>query len=437
MQSIDTLISARWVIPVDPAGRVLHDHAIAVNLGEILAVLPIEDARQRYAPREEVMLNDHAVIPGLVNLHAHSAMTLMRGLADDLPLMTWLNDHIWPAEGKHVGAEFVYDGTLLACAEMLRSGTTSFNDMYFFPDASARAAVAARMRASVGMIAIEFPSAYAANADDYLEKGLAVRDEWRDEQLLSFTFAPHAPYTVSDRTFQRIITLAGELDVPIHTHLHETRDEIAQSEKELGMRPIERLERLGLLGPNLIAVHAVHLNDKEIEQLAENGCHAAHCPSSNLKLASGFSPVAAMTRAGVNVGIGTDGAASNNKLDMLAEMRLAALLAKGVSGDAAALPAHQALAMSTIGPARALGLDAKIGTLVPGKRADIAAIRMDAIETSPCFDIASHVVYAAGREHVSHVWVDGELLLKDRVLTRMDETDILAKARAWKARIQP
>lgn len=437
MQSIDTLISARWVIPVEPAGTILHDHAVALNLGEILAVLPIDEARQKYSPREEVVLGDHALIPGLINLHAHSAMSLMRGLADDLPLMTWLNEHIWPAEGTHVSAEFVYDGTLLACAEMLRSGTTCFNDMYFFPDASARAAVAARMRASVGMIAIEFPSAYAANADEYLDKGLAVRDEWRDEQLLSFTFAPHAPYTVSDRTFQRIITLAGELDLPIHTHLHETQDEIAQSEKELGVRPIERLQRIGLLGPNLIAVHAVHLTAAEIEQLAENGAHAAHCPSSNLKLASGFSPVAAMMKAGVNVGIGTDGAASNNKLDMMAEMRLAALLAKGVAGDAAVIPAEKALAMSTLGAARALGLDAKIGSLAAGKRADITAVKMDAIETAPCFDVISHLVYAAGREHVSHVWVDGELLLQDRVLTRIDTTDILAKARAWKARIQP
>jgi 5-methylthioadenosine/S-adenosylhomocysteine deaminase len=437
MQSIDTLISARWIVPVEPAGVVLNDHAIAIHLGEILAVLPREEARQKYSVRDDIVLGDHVLIPGLVNLHAHSAMSLMRGLADDLPLMTWLTEHIWPAEGKHISPEFVYDGTLLACAEMLRSGVTSFNDMYFFPDASARAAVAARMRAAVGMIAIEFPSSYAANADEYLDKGLAVRDEWRDEQLLSFTFAPHAPYTVSDRTFERIITLAGELDAPIHTHLHETRDEIAQSEKDFGVRPIERLQRIGLLGPNLIAVHAVHLNENEIEQLAANGCHAAHCPSSNMKLASGFSPVAAMAKAGVNVGIGTDGAASNNKLDMMAEMHLAALLAKGVSGDAAAIPAHQALAMSTLGPARALGLDAKIGTIAAGKRADITALRMDAIENSPCFDVVSHLVYAAGRENVSHVWVDGELLLDDRVLTRMDETELLAKARAWKARIRP
>jgi 5-methylthioadenosine/S-adenosylhomocysteine deaminase len=437
MQSIDTLISSRWIVPVEPTGVVLQDHAVAVHQGEILAVLPREEARQKYAAGNEIELNDHVLIPGLVNLHAHSAMSLMRGLADDLPLMTWLNDHIWPAEGKHVGPEFVYDGTLFACAEMLRSGVTCFNDMYFYADASARAAVAARMRATVGMIAIEFPSAYGANADEYLDKGLAVRDEWRDESLLSFAFAPHAPYTVSDRTFERIITLAGELDSPIHTHLHETRDEIVQSEKEFGVRPLERLQRIGLLGPNLIAVHAVHLIEKEIAQLAENGCHAAHCPSSNLKLASGFSPVAAMVQAGVNVGVGTDGAASNNKLDMMAEMRLAALLAKGVAGDAAAVPAQQALAMSTIGPARALGLDGKIGSLSAGKRADIAAVRLDAIETSPCFDVVSHLVYAAGRENVSHVWVDGELLLDDRTLTRMDENELFAKAREWKARIQP
>ena len=361
----------------------------------------------------------------------------MRGLADDLPLMTWLSDHIWPSEGKHVSDEFVYDGSLLACAEMLRGGVTCFNDMYFFPEATARAALAARMRAMLGVVVIEFPSAYATDADTYISKGLAARDQFSGEALLGFTLAPHAPYTVSDRSFERIVTLTGELDIPVNIHLHETLDEIAQSEKQYGMRPLARMERLGMLGPNLIAVHAVHLTPHEIALLAQHGAHVAHCPASNLKLASGFAPIQPLLQAGVNVGIGTDGAASNNRLDMLAEMRLAALLAKGVSGDAAALPASQALAMSTLNAARALGLDEQIGSIVAGKRADLTAIDLSSIECAPCFDVTSHIVYACARENVSHVWVDGELLVDGGVLTGMDEQEIKAKARLWKARIKP
>src|SRR5450759_3158327 len=357
MQTIDTLISAQWVVPVAPVGLVLEDHAVAVHLGKVVEVLPESLAREKFAARRHFALPEHVLIPGLINLHTHAAMTLMRGMADDLPLMTWLSGHVWPAESRHVSDEFVYDGSLLACAEMLRAGVTCFNDMYFFPEATARAALAAPMRAMLGIIAIEFPSAYAADADTSINKGLAARDTFGGESLLGFALAPHAPYTVSDRTFERIVTLASELDITIHIHLHETYEEIAQSEREYGMRPLVRLDRLGVLGPNLIAVHAIHLTPQEIELLAQTGCHVAHCPASNLKLASGFAPVKALFDKGVNTGIGTDGAASNNRLDMMAEMRLAALLAKGASGDAAAIPASQALAMSTINAARALGLD--------------------------------------------------------------------------------
>ena len=437
MQTIDTLIAARWIVPVEPAGLVLEEHAVAVHLGKIVDVLPEHDAREKYIAKRNISLADHVLIPGLINLHTHAAMTLMRGLADDLPLMTWLSDHIWPSEGKHVSDEFVYDGSLLACAEMLRGGVTCFNDMYFFPEATARAALAARMRAMLGVVVIEFPSAYAADADTYISKGLAARDQFSGEALLGFTLAPHAPYTVSDRSFERIVTLTGELDIPVNIHLHETLDEIAQSEKQYGMRPLARMERLGMLGPNLIAVHAVHLTPHEIALLAQHGAHVAHCPASNLKLASGFAPIQPLLQAGVNVGIGTDGAASNNRLDMLAEMRLAALLAKGVSGDAAALPASQALAMSTLNAARALGLDEQIGSIVAGKRADLTAIDLSSIECAPCFDVTSHIVYACARENVSHVWVDGELLVDGGVLTGMDEQEIKAKARLWKARIKP
>ena len=304
-EKADLLISARWVVPVEPAGVVLENHCVAVREGRILAVLPSNGAERRFDAAQEVALGNHVLLPGLVNLHTHASMTLMRGLADDLPLMTWLQEHIWPAEGKHVSPDFVHDGTLLACAEMLSGGVTCFNDMYFFPEATARAALSAGMRAALGMIVIEFPTPYANDPEDYIAKGLAMRDALRGEALLSFCMAPHAPYTVSDRSFTRIATIAEELDIPVHVHLHETLDEIAQSIKQHGARPLARLDGLGVVGPRLIAVHSVHLEKDEIDLLARQGASVAHCPSSNLKLASGFAPVAALGAAGVNIGLGT------------------------------------------------------------------------------------------------------------------------------------
>lgn len=436
LQAVDTLIEARWVLPLEPAHGVLPDHAVVIDGGRIVALLPAAEARAKYRPRNHVVLGEHALMPGLVNLHTHAAMTLMRGLADDLALMDWLNHHIWPAEMRHVSEEFVYDGTRLACAEMLRGGVTCFNDMYFFPRAAARATLDSHMRAAIGMIVVEFPSPYGSDAQDYLNKGLALRDELNNEPLLKFCFAPHAPYTVSDKTFKQIATLIGELDLPVHMHIHETRHEIEQSLKQHNMRPLARLSALGLLGPGLIAVHAIHLERGEIELLAQHGCHVAHCPSSNLKLASGFAPVGALLAAGVNVGLGTDGAASNNRLDLFAEMRLAALLAKAVSDDATALPAWQALELATIRPARALGLDSVIGTLQPGKYADITAVRLSGAELAPCYDPQSHLVYAAGREHVSHVWVNGELVVDNGNLTTIDSSEVQARAAFWHDRIR-
>ena len=403
-------------MPVEPAGAVLGDHAVAVREGRIEAVLPAGEAAAAFPGRRTVDLPGHALIPGLINAHTHAAMALMRGLADDLPLMRWLQEHIWPAEQKHVSPDFVRDGTLLACAEMLRGGVTCFNDMYFFPEASLEAAVSVGMRSAQGIIAIEFPSAYASDAADYIAKGLAIRDRWGDNPLASFCLAPHAPYTVSDDTFRRVAALANELDLPVHVHLHETADEIERSVAEHGVRPLERLHRLGLVGPSLIAVHAVHLEPAEIELLARHGASVAHCPSSNLKLASGFSKIDSMLKANVNVAIGTDGAASNNRLDMFQEMRTAALLAKAVARDAQALPAHAALRAATLGGARALGIDGAVGSIVPGKWADLAAVDMRAPELQPCYDPVSHVVYAAGRENVTHVWVAGRPLLVEREL---------------------
>jgi 5-methylthioadenosine/S-adenosylhomocysteine deaminase len=436
-ESADLIVTARWVVPVEPADAVLEQHAVVVRDGHIAAVLPADAALRTYSDAQRVDLPTHALVPGLINLHTHAAMTLMRGLADDLPLMEWLNRHVWPAEARHVSPEFVYDGTLLACAEMLRGGVTCFNDMYFFPEQAARAALHAGMRAALGMICIEFPTAYAADAQDYLRKGLAVRDEHRRDALLTFCLAPHAPYTVSDRSFEQIVTYAGELEVPIHMHLHETEDEIGESVKRFGMRPVERMRQLGVLGPGLIAVHAVHLLDGEIELLATQGASVAHCPSSNLKLASGLAPVSRLVERGVTVGLGSDGAASNNRLDLFEEMRLAALLAKAVSGRADSVPAATALHMATLGAARALGLEQRIGSIAPGKLADLAAVNLESIELSPVYHPVSHLIYAAQRQDVSHVWVAGRLLLEEGRLTGLDTGELRAKARAWQTRIAP
>lgn len=399
-------------------------------------MLPTPSARSRHPGARRIELAGHALIPGLINLHTHAAMTLMRGLADDRALMDWLQNHIWPVETRLVSEAFVRDGTLLACAEMLRGGVTCFNDMYYYPGAAARAALEAGMRAALGIIVIEMPSAYAADAQDYLTKGLETRDGLKHEPLLSFCIAPHGPYTVSDKNFERIAMLQGELELPLHIHVHETHDEIEQSLARHGVRPLARLERLGLVDAALIAVHAVHLTDQEGDLLAQKGCHIAHCPSSNLKLANGFGSPARLLGKGVNVGLGTDGAASNNRLDVFTEMRLAALLAKGTTGDPTLLPAHTALEMATVRAARALGIADRVGTLVPGKVADMTAVNLGALELAPCFDPVSHLVYAAGREHVSHVWVNGERVVENGQLTRLNTRELTAKAAYWKERIR-
>jgi len=424
-------------VPVEPAGAVLEHHAVAVRDGKIEAVLPAAGAAARFPGYAARDLPDHVLIPGLVNAHTHAAMTLLRGLADDLPLLRWLQEHIWPAEARHASADFVRDGTLIACAEMLRGGITCFNDMYFFPEAAFEAARAAGMRSVHGIIVFEFASAYGAGPAEYLQKGLALRDRCRNEPLASFCLAPHAPYTVSDATFRQVAALAAELDLPVHTHLHETREEIERSVAEHGVRPLERMRRLGLVGPGLIAVHAVHLQPEEIALLARHGSSVVHCPSSNLKLASGFCPVDALLKANINVALGTDGAASNNRLDLFQELRGAALLAKAVANDAQALPAHAALHAATLAGARALGLEALAGSIVPGKAADLVAVDMSAPELAPCYDPVSHLVYAAGRENVSHVWVGGNELLRERNLLGTAFSGLDTRRDLWQNLLRP
>jgi len=432
---IDLLIRPEWIIPIEPAGITLSGHALAVNDGKIVAALPNDEAAQRFRPRKTVDLPGQVLLPGLVNLHTHAAMSLLRGYADDLPLMRWLSERIWPAEARHAGPDFVRAGTLLACAEMLRGGITTFNDMYFFPDAAAAAARQLGMRAALGIVVIEFPTSYAADADDYLAKGLAIRDALSEDPLLSFCLAPHAPYTVADKTFRNIATLAAQLEIPVHVHLQETRHEIEESLKQHGVRPLQRLQRLGLLGPQLIAVHAVHLEPGEIDLLVHEGCHVAHCPTSNLKLGSGIAPVSALQSRGLNFGLGTDGAASNNRLDLFHEMRHAALLAKGASENAEALDAHATLHAATLGGARALGLDDRIGSLLPGKTADLCTVRLDEWLLQPCFDPASHLVYVAGREQVTHTWVAGKLAMSNGVPAQIDISELLDITGLWHTRL--
>ncbi|MDH5785764.1 MAG: TRZ/ATZ family hydrolase [Chromatiales bacterium] len=435
MKSIDSLIHASWVIPVEPRGVVLADHSIALLDGQIIDILPSSECAVKYQAEHVVERPGHALIPGLINTHTHAAMSLMRGLADDLPLMSWLNDHIWPAEGKWVSPDFVRDGTRLAMAEMLRGGTTCFNEMYFFPDEVARQAEHAGMRAVVGLIVIDFPTAWAQNADEYIDKGIALNDELKHSPLVRAAFAPHGPYTVSDGPLEKVVMYAEELDLPIHMHIHETADEVSGSIEQHGKRPLARLDELGLLGPRLLAVHMTQLTDEEIARIAETNSSVVHCPESNLKLASGFCPVQKLIDAGINVALGTDGAASNNDLDMFGEMRTAALLAKGVAGDASALPAAEALAMATINGARALGIDAICGSLTIGKAADIVAVKLDDLETQPLYHAISQLVYATGRDKVSDVWVAGRHLLKERRLTTLDEEAILHSARQWREKI--
>jgi len=434
MKSVDLRVDAQWIVPVEPAGT-LTGHALIVDGGRIAALLPAADADAAYAPRERLVLGSHVLIPGLVNAHTHSAMSLLRGIADDVPLKPWLEQHIWPREGRFVSPEFVFDGTLLAAAEMLRGGVTCCNDMYFYPEAAARAYEIAGMRALIGAPVLEFPTPYAADADAYLTRGLAARDAFKHVPQLTFALAPHAPYTVGDATWAKIVMYARQLDLPIETHLAETQHEVDTARADTGRSPLARLDRLGATGPGFIAIHAVHVDAADIGMLATQGCHVVHCPASNMKLASGIAPVSALLAAGVNVALGTDGAASNNRLDLFAEMHLASLLAKVATGDAAAVPAATALAMATRNGARALGLDATIGSLTPGKDADVVAVDLGGIATQPVFDAISHLVNVAGRSCVTDVWVRGVRMVENRQLKTLDEHALLARVRMWQHKL--
>ncbi|MDW3095279.1 MAG: TRZ/ATZ family hydrolase [Gammaproteobacteria bacterium] len=435
MRTIQTLLSARHVVPVDTEDSILENHSIAIDNGRIADILPTQKALENFSANSHIEYDNHILMPGLVNAHTHAAMSLLRGIASDISLMEWLQNHIWPIEQKWADESFVHDGSELAIAEMLRSGTTCFNDMYFFPHVTARVASTIGIRAVIGMIALEFPTAYAASPDEYISKGLSLYDDYKADPLITNVFAPHAPYTVSDATLTKINSYANELDLPIHMHIHETKSEIETSIKEFGMRPLARLDKLGLVNPNLLAVHMTQLDEQEIQQVSDAGVTIIHCPESNMKLASGFCPTHKLLTNNARVIIGTDSCASNDDLDMFSEIRSAALIAKGFSEEATAFSSKQAIRAATIDAAKALGLEDEIGSIEKGKAADIIAISCEHVEAHPLFDVHSHLAYSTNGGRVSDVFVSGRQLLRDRTLTTVSEDDIIAKTEQWVQKI--
>ncbi|KMQ73898.1 TRZ/ATZ family hydrolase [Marinobacter subterrani] len=432
----DIRINARWLIPIEPAATVLDNQAVIIQGNRIAAVIPQAQANREFRTRETVDLPHHVVMPGLINMHGHAAMTLFRGMADDLPLMTWLNDHIWPAEGRHISQQFIADGTQLAMAEMLRTGTTTFSDMYFFPEIAAQVACDAGMRAQICFPLLDFPTIWGSGPEEYLSKGAAFIDTWKNDGYIMPAIGPHAPYTVSDGPMAEAVRLSEATGARIQIHLHETAFEVEEATEKQGRRPTARLAELGMLRPETQCVHMTQIDDSDIRLLQQSGAQVIHCPESNLKLASGLCPVQKLLDSGVNVAIGTDGAASNNDLDLFGELRTAAMVAKVVAGDAAAVSAHRALAMATINGARALGRDHELGSLVSGKLADLIAIDLSDPFLQPVYDPASHLVYSNHGRSVSHSWINGVPQVQDGRLTRIDVADLMLRVDDWAGRIR-
>lgn len=432
---IDLLLNCKWIIPIVPENQTLTDCAIAIDNGKIIGLLPQAEAARRFSAGKVQDLDHHIVMPGLVNSHGHAAMSLLRGYADDMPLRSWLEDHIWPAEAKFLSEEFVRDGTRLSIAEMIRSGTTCFADMYFFDEAIATEVRNSGVRSQISFTVLDFPTPYGKNADDYIHKGLALRDNCKDQPLIKIACAPHAPYSVSDRALGILATYANELDMAIHIHCHESASEITESLQAYDCRPLERLEKLGLLLPQTQLVHMTQITEDDIALVRDHNCHIMHCPQSNLKLANGFCPVVKFIENEVNVALGTDSAASNNTLDLFSEIKSASLLAKAVSGDAASLDAHAALRMATINGAKALAWDNEIGSLESGKQADIIAVKIDSISQQPLYNPASQLVYTNSGSQVSHSWVAGKMLLENRKLCTINERSLIQTTEQWRKKI--
>ena len=429
------VISPRWIAPVIPKNALLENHSIVIVDNKIEAIIASEKIAEHYPQATHHSLPNHLLIPGLINSHGHSAMSLLRGYADDKPLMDWLENHIWPAETQWVSEAFVKDGALIAIAEMIRGGTSCFSDMYFFPEQTAQAAESSGIRCQITFPVFDFPTQWGSGPDEYISKGLKLHDQYKTNAYVHVCFGPHAPYTISDEPLQKIATLSAELDIGVHIHLHETAFEVESAVEQTGMRPIERLNKLGILGPQTQCVHMTQITPEDIALLSHYGAHVIHCPESNLKLASGFCPVQQLLNAGINVALGTDGAASNNDLDLLGEAKTAALIAKGISQDATAVNAFTALEMATINGAKAMGIDHLIGSLEVGKLADIAAIDMSHFDMQPVFNPISQIIYTNSAPAVTHLWVGGKLIMENRQLLTMDIRELKARASYWHDKI--
>ena len=429
----DLRIDARWVLPMSEGTGVLENHTVLVTDGKVSGLCPTSECTEEAG--ETLRLTEHAVLPGYINAHGHAAMALFRGMADDLPLMTWLEQHIWPAEGQWVSSGFVYDGTQLAIAEMLRCGTTTFADMYFYSGDSIQASLDAGMRTVSFTPVLDFPTNFAQNADEYIRKTMDVHAKYRHQGLAHIGIGPHAPYTVSDEPLKEIATIANQTGMPVQIHLHETAFEVAQSIEQRGQRPTERLAELGFLNEGVSCVHMTQIDDTDIGILLQTGASVVHCPESNLKLASGFCPIQKLMDAGVTVAIGTDGAASNNDLNIQGELKTAAMLAKAVAGDAAALPAMTALKAATIGGAKALRIDEFTGSIEVGKAADLQAVRMNNLPQLPLYDAASQLVYTDSSRMTEYTWVAGKALLKAGQLSTLNEDQLIARAVQWQQKI--
>jgi len=435
-KNVSTIISAPWIYTSNIDSELLFNYSLIIKDDKIIDLVTQDKVFDEYEADNTYELADHILIPGLINTHTHAAMNIFKGFADDLPLQEWLNDHIWPAEKKFVDASFVKDGSVLALSEMIKAGVTTFNDMYFFPDATAEAARELGIRANIGLVVLDFPTNYASDPEDYLLKGFEFRDKWRNDELITTSIAPHAPYSVSDEAFRLVNTYSEELGLNIHLHLHETEWEVADSIKTYGVTPIQRLNNLGIISPSLLAAHCVHLNDQDTAILTKGKVSIAHNPSSNMKLGSGIADVAKMLRQNLNVSLGTDSSASNNRLDIMEEMRLAALLIKGTTKSPELLPASQAIKMATINGAKALGLDLVVGSIEKNKKADLVAIDLSSIENQPIYNPLSTLVYSSSKSDVNYVWIDGEIKLKEKKLVGLDEEYIKQLAKKWQKKLK-
>ncbi len=436
MEKIDHLIHAKWIITCEDQNRVLEDHALAIRDKSILEILPSKAALAKYTADNIHEYKTHTVLPGFINAHTHIAMNIFRGLADDLELMDWLTNHIWPAERAWVSDELVYDASLLAIAEMIRSGTTCFNDMYFFLQATAKAVDTAGLRAHIGITIIDFPTKWAATVDEYFAKGIEFYQQYREHDRISVTVAPQGVYTVTEANLARVKKVADELNLRVNIHCQEAVSDIEGAIALNHKRPLRCLDDVGLVSPHLIAIHMTQLDENDFAILQAKKPNIVHCPESNMKLASGICPVTKLMDLGINVALGTDGAASNNDLDMIGEMRTAAFLAKLSTRDAKALPAERVLKMATINGAKALGIDHITGSLIAGKAADFIAIDLANIETQPLYHPISQIVYAASRNQVTDVWVAGKQLLRNRQLLTLNEKEIQEKAKIWRNKIK-